>query len=100
MVRYGLQPDSPEVLDSYLGVAFEVVADAPRCEQAGLYYHLLRILLDVIADVAVPRQWRCLCLDHAHLPLIRLCAVARTAAERAEVRRLQYELSVTGNYFL
>ena len=98
VVRLGLYPDSPNYLSGYLQVGFEVAAELSAARQGAIYYHLVHTLLDTIRDTAVARHWRCLCLDYAYQPLIRLCACASTAAERREVKRLQHQLSAMAQY--
>jgi len=97
-VREGRQPDSPQLLETYLRLS-HLDTSLPIAQQQMLQRRSFETLLEAICDHCVPAHWRSLCLDHIHRPLIRLGNLARNNAERQQVQRHYAELAVLSHYF-
>lgn len=97
-VREGRQPGNPELLESYLRLS-NLNTSLPISQQQTLNRRNFETLLETICDHCVSPEWRSLCLDHVHRPLIRLGELARNSREKQQVRRQYAELALLSHYF-
>ncbi len=100
-VRYATEPDNPQLLDEYLAAAWACAARQPGLAKRNeVYLNVARLMLDVICDTYLPRQWRNLCLDHIYMPILTCERLANTSAQKRKVAKFKAEFRILGNYFL
>ncbi|MEM9305598.1 MAG: hypothetical protein AAGE01_26040 [Pseudomonadota bacterium] len=100
IVRFGLEPDQPQLIEAYLQLAETRCANLSTQSTWRFHRDIFRLMLEVICDPCVPRHWRFVCLDHAYRPIARLWSQANTRAEERELHRLSHELGTLSHYFL
>ncbi len=91
-IRYASEPDNPDLIRHWLHHSVP-----PSHSQAGCwqYYRLqYHLLLDTLNDSSLPLRWRCACLDAIYIPLQQLEKLAGDAAQKREVRRLYFEVTM------
>ncbi|WP_236207779.1 FagA protein [Pseudomonas tohonis] len=91
-IRCALTPDEPRLLTRFLDDGHELVVhhDLPAWR---IFEGSFQLLLDSATDRALPWHWRCLCLDHAYLPLQSLRPLARDPLRRRRLLGLQRRLA-------
>jgi hypothetical protein len=105
-IRYGTYPDSPTLIDDWLAQDRCCLMSRRSSQCSGCSYQVqreayeqqFRLLLEAIMDELNPRHWRCTCLNNIFKPLFSLQNLAYTAASKAHVKQLYYELSTTVQY--
>lgn len=97
-VRYGLEPDNPQLLALWFDMEQTQTIDNED-EQWLLHIAEFRLLLDTFADSIVPHHWRNLCLDHIYRPLSELGRLAKDAHQKSELNSLMHELRVISQFF-
>lgn len=70
-VRLALRPRQPGAVQDWIGLGLRL-ADAGLVPELPLLRRMLRLLLQVAHDEALPWFWRSLCLELAAQPLARL----------------------------
>lgn len=100
-VRYGQQPDNPNVLSTYLAMSSRISSkQTNRLVKRAVHFRVAGTLLDTVCDTYVARHWRDLCLDNIYKPIFAAEQLAISEKEKHQVRRFQHELNTLGNYFL
>ena len=93
-VRFGQNPDSPDLLYTYLDLYTEQLSEVGvEVAQAHLT-EIIDLLLETICDPLVPYQWRALCLDNIHKPVSDLSKLSNTKDNRRILRTKAHEISV------
>lgn len=72
-VRCGLSVQQPECIRCYLQAGLALVRHGIRPDTR-VHLSLLHTLLQTAQDQALPWFWRSVCLEHVHLPLVKLGA--------------------------
>ncbi len=92
-VRLALHPQQPGVMRLWVGLGERLAADGLLDERA-MWRRTLQRLLQVALDEALPLAWRCMALDHAARPAVRLAALAeRDDPVGAEAVRSQLDVA-------
>ncbi|MEP1449289.1 MAG: hypothetical protein ABJK37_24510 [Paraglaciecola sp.] len=101
LIRNGLQPDNPPLIDNYIGKA-ECETDMLTTVTAKrqVLKRVFQTLMDTICDTYVASHWRRLCLDNVHRPLHAIEQLSISSKDKAEVLKLRYELNTLSRYFL
>ena len=93
-VRFGKNPDSPDLLYTYLGLYKEKLSEAGVEASQAYLTEIIDLLLETICDPLVPYQWRALCLDNIHKPVFDLSKLSKTKDNRRIFRNKTHEISV------
>lgn len=99
-IKRGASADSPKLLFHYLETSEEYAEQLGISEAYNLYRRVYQVLLDTICDCSVALQWRQLCLDMIHRPLLQLKRFVITEQDAMEYFRLEHELRSLSHYFL
>lgn len=100
-VRYGEDPDSPELINRYIILANKIAADQPAIGQKlNVHYSVANTLLDSICDTYVDKFWRELCYANMHRVLVEIDQLTKVPARRTQLQQFRHELRISVNYFL
>lgn len=91
-IRCGFFPNEPRVIPRYMAQGRRMARSGHFCPWE-LAEHELGLLLDTVSDTVLPWHWRCVCLDHAWLPLRCLERQATDDARRERCRLLAAQLA-------
>ncbi|MEM9316183.1 MAG: hypothetical protein AAGA95_16295 [Pseudomonadota bacterium] len=86
-VRFGTQPDSPELLERYLESCGAAASHMSVPQQREYWESVFELLMETYCDTAVAAHWRCLCLDNVHRALGELSLLAQIDGEDETLRR-------------
>ena len=75
-IRWGDNPDDPNILYSYIDYCREMTAIGDEQFSTIVFSHLADLLLKTICDPCLPYQRRSLCLDNICQPLYALSNLA------------------------
>ncbi len=98
IIRYAELPDNPGLLPSWLERSV-LVPQLSASERWLRMRACIKLLLDTYADTLNPPHWRTVCLDYLHTQVAGLKALADEAQQEEELKRLLWEIQVTGFYF-
>tara|TARA_B100001057_G_C22753592_1_gene912753 strand:+ start:508 stop:870 length:363 start_codon:yes stop_codon:yes gene_type:complete len=93
-VRFGKNPDSPELLYTYLDLYKEQLFEVGEEAAQAYLTEIIDLLLETICDPLVPYQWRALCLDNIYKPMFDLSKLPKTQDNRRILRDKTHEISV------
>ena len=93
-VRLGKNPDSPDLLYTYLDLYKKQLSQAEVEASQAYLTRIIDLLIDTICDPLVPYQWRALCLDNIHKPVFDLSNLPGTEDNRTILRNKTYEIGV------
>ena len=93
-VRLGKNPDSPDLLYTYLDLYKERLSQVGAEVSQAYLTRIIDLLIDTICDPLVPYQWRALCLDNIHKPVFDLSNLPKTENNRTILRNKTYEIGV------
>lgn len=100
-IRYGLQPDNPNLLVTFIDIAErKVKAESQLNIKRLILLKVQKTLLDTICDTYIPEHWRRLCLDNIYKPLHGIEKYSFNGQDKEQVKRLSYELRILSQYFL
>jgi len=85
-VRLGKNPDSPDLLYTYLDLYKERLSRLGVEVSQAYLTRIIDLLIDTICDPLVPYQWRALCLDNIHKPVFDLSNLPKTENNRTILR--------------
>jgi hypothetical protein len=89
-VRYGLHPNEPTIVTSYLMVSERRVESRQTTEEKrDILYRVLVTLLNTICDTYIQLHWRQHCLNCIHKPLLAIEGYSCSESDTAEVRRFK-----------
>lgn len=77
-VRLAYNPRKPDVVRLWIALGQQLAAD-PGIDETALLRRLLRLLVQVANDEALPWYWRSVCLELADRPLARLLTLLRAS---------------------
>ena len=97
-VRHALEPQNPDVIRQYLCAVPRSVLRG-ESEETEYLTAQFALLLETVADDALPMHWRRSCLDQAYRPLLGLRALPRSWRRESEVRMLVQQLRSAGRTF-
>ena len=98
IIRYAELPDNPDLLTSW----FERSVWLPKLSATQRWLCMracIQLLLETYADTLNPSHWRTVCLDYLHTQVAELKVLAVEAQQEEELKRLLWEIRVTGFYF-
>ena len=93
-VRFGKNPDSPDLLYTYLDLYKEQLSEVGVEAAQSYLTEIIDLLLETICDPLVPYQWRALCLDNIYKPVFDLSKLPKTKDNRRILRNKTREISV------
>ena len=93
-VRLGKNPDSPDLLYTYLNLYKERLSQVGVEVSQAYLTRIIDLLIETICDPLVPYEWRALCLDNIHKPLFDLSNLPKTENNRTILRNKTYEIGV------
>ncbi len=94
------QSNSPPPIKRYFQLAKAYANGQSEADKKIIYLRTFTTLLDTICDTYIDYHWRCICLDHIYEPLFWIQRLAKTAADKRQVRQLYYELATFSQFFL
>ena len=93
-VRLGKNPDSPDLLYTYLDLYKEKLSEVGVEASQAYITEIIDLLLETICDPLVPYQWRALCLDNIHKPVFDPSKLPKTKNNRRMLRNKTHEIGV------
>ena len=98
-VRLGKNPDSPDLLYTYLDLYKEQLSQVGVEASQAYLARIIDLLIETICDPLVPCQWRALCLDNIHKPVFDLSNLPKTENTRTILRNKTYEIGVLTRHY-
>lgn len=92
-IRFAREPDNPDLIQHWLNQdpALNETHSDTCWRVRRLQYHLL---FNTIKDAQLPLRWRCACLEAIYSLLNWMDTLANDIAEKREVRRLHFEVTM------
>ncbi|RDL44565.1 hypothetical protein DN730_09240 [Marinomonas piezotolerans] len=100
IIRRGACVDSPNVLYRYINRIEEYADRCGITHAYSVYRRAYQVLIETICDGSVSMQWRELCLDMIHRPLMQLKRFVITDQDAKEYYHLEHELRVLSHFFM